>query len=70
MGLDHPELISLLLSNRGKIAYVIRWRQAASEAARQAIAEEMLGDASVDGEAILKALESKRRRKCVVWQQK
>ena len=63
VGLDHPELISLLLSNRGKIAYVIRWRQAASEAARQAIAEEMLGDASVDGEAILKALESKRSTK-------
>ena len=63
MGLDHPDLISLLLSNRAKIAYVIRWRQATSEAAKQGIAEEILTDSSVDGEAILKALESKRSTK-------
>ena len=42
VGIDHPELITLLLNNRAKIADVIRWRQAASEADKQAIAEEML----------------------------
>lgn len=63
VGLDHPELISLLLSNRAKIAYVIRWRQAESDAARHAIAEEMLGDTSLDGASVLKALEANRSTK-------
>ena len=62
VGLDHPDLISLLLSNRAKIAYVIRWRQAESEAARHAIAEELLADASLDGVSVLKALEANRSR--------
>ena len=63
VGIDHPELITLLLNNRAKIAYVIRWRQAASEADKQAIAEEMLADSSIDGQAILQALESRRSTK-------
>lgn len=63
VGLDHPDLISLLLSNRAKIAYVIRWRQAESEAARHAIAEELLADASLDGASVLKALEANRSTK-------
>lgn len=63
VGLEHPEFISLLLSNRSKIAYVLRWRQAASEPAKQAIEEELLADASVDGGAILRALVATRSTK-------
>ena len=40
------------------IAYVLRWRQASSDTDRQAITEEMLADSSVDGQAIVQALES------------
>ena len=40
------------------IAYVLRWRQASSDADRQAIAEEMVADSSVDGQAIVQALEA------------
>lgn len=57
IGVEHAALIQQLLANRSKIAFVIRWRRATSDAEREAIAQEMLGDPSIHAHAILKRLE-------------
>lgn len=60
VGMDHPELISLLLTNGKTIAYVTRWRQAQSDSEKEAISQEILNDASIDGVSVMEALEGKR----------
>lgn len=60
VGMDHPEFISLLLTNGKTIAYVTRWRQAQDDAEKEAITKEILNDSSIDGVAVMEALEGKR----------
>ena len=57
IGVEHAALIQLLLANRSKIAFVTRWRRASSDAEREAIAQELLSDPSLNGPAVLKRLE-------------
>ena len=57
IGVEHAALIQQLLANRSKIAFVIRWRRATSDAERESIAQEMLNDPSINAHAILKRLE-------------
>ena len=54
--MDHADLISLLLNNRQKIVYTLRWRQA-QEAEKEALEREILNDATINGAALLRALE-------------
>ena len=57
IGVEHAALIQLLLANRSKIAFVTRWRRASSDAEREAIAQALLSDPSLNGPAVLKRLE-------------
>ena len=50
--MDHPEFITLLLTNGKTIAYVTRWRQAQNESERDEITQEILADPSIDGISI------------------
>lgn len=54
--MDHADLISLLLNNRQKIVYTLRWRQV-QEAEKEALEREILNDATINGAALLRALE-------------
>ena len=56
IGVDHADLISLLLNNRQKIVYTLRWRQA-QEAEKEALERAIRSDATIDGAALLRALE-------------
>ena len=55
---DKFDLVKLLLSNRTKIQYCTRLRQAQSESEKQEITAEMSTDLESDGPALLKELES------------
>ena len=55
--MDHPEFITLLLTNGKTIAYVTRWRQAQNESEREEITQEILADPSIDGINIVEELE-------------
>ena len=58
--MDHPEFITLLLTNGKTIAYVTRWRQAQNESERDEITQEILADPSIDGISIVEELEGKK----------
>lgn len=62
IGMEHVELISRLLNNRQKIVYTLRWRQAASEEEKEAVRRDILNDASVNGAALLRALQGGRAK--------